>query len=320
MKKRILVTGAAGFIGFHFAKACLEQGHYVCAIDNFNNYYDPSLKRNRANELEKMGLEVQSVDVSNMEAIVQLMQDQQVTHVVHLAAQAGVRYSLDHPEVYVKSNIQGFLSILEGCKKLPGVRLVYASSSSVYGHNEKVPFSTDDPTDRPANFYAVTKKSNELMAYTYHQLYGFPTVGLRFFTVYGPWGRPDMAVFSFTKAAFEGVSINVYNNGESLRDFTYIDDAVDGVMRSLEHTEGCSLFNIGNSSPESVNTLMMLIEKETGRSFNRKFLPMQQGEIVDTYADISHTQQALGFSPRTSLAEGIHRFVSWYREYYRLSN
>lgn len=318
MKKRIFITGAAGFIGFHFAKACLEKGHDVVAIDNFNDYYAVSLKQDRAKELKKMGLEVKKLDLADKVSLHGLMQGvgDPFTHVVHLAAQAGVRYSLEHPEAYVKSNIEGFLHILEGCRKIPAVRLIYASSSSVYGTNEKVPFSREDRTDQPANFYAATKKSNELMAYCYHHLWKIPVIGMRFFTVYGPWGRPDMAYFSFTKAIYEGKAVNVYNEGNCYRDFTYIDDVVDALLNALDCQCANALFNIGNHRPESVHTLMDLIEKETGKKFKKNLLPLQKGEIVETYADIEASEKALGFSPKTSLAVGIRRFIAWYQEYY----
>jgi UDP-glucuronate 4-epimerase len=320
MKKRILITGAAGFIGFHFAKACLENGHYVVGIDNFNDYYAPSLKEDRAKELEKRGLTVQRLDLCEAAAIQDLIQKEQLSHVVHLAAQAGVRYSLQRPDIYIRSNIEGFLNVLEGCRRVAGVRLIYASSSSVYGCNEKIPFAVEDRTDRPANMYAVTKKSNELMAHSYHHLYQLPVIGLRFFTVYGPWGRPDMAYYSFTRAIFDDQPIDVYNNGVSFRDFTYIDDVVSGLVKALECTQEYAIFNLGNNTPESVHTLMDLIEKETGKRFKKNFLPMQKGEIVETYADIALAHKWLGFTPTTSLAEGIARFVSWYRNYTQLTS
>ncbi|MBS0654188.1 MAG: GDP-mannose 4,6-dehydratase [Verrucomicrobia bacterium] len=317
MKKRILITGAAGFIGFHFAKQCLEHGHYVVGIDNFNDYYAVSLKEDRAKELQQFGLQVERLDICD-ETLCDRIQQGQFTHVVHLAAQAGVRYSLDHPEVYVKTNIGGFLNVLEGCRKAKGVRLIYASSSSVYGSNTKVPFAVDDRTDCPVNMYAATKKSNELMAYTYHHLYQLPCLGMRFFTVYGPWGRPDMAVYAFTRAIFEGNPVEVYNNGASLRDFTYVDDIIDGIYSALDCPQEYAIFNLGNNRPQSVHTLMDLIEKETGKKFNKQFLPMQKGEIVETYADIATATQWLGFRPKVTLADGIAKFVAWYEEYMSL--
>lgn len=318
MKKRILITGAAGFIGFHFAKKCLENGHDVVGIDNFNDYYAVSLKEDRAKELRLLGLEVKRMDICDAKALSDLVQKEQFSHVVHLAAQAGVRYSLEHPEVYVKTNIEGFLNVLEACRKAAGVRLVYASSSSVYGDNAKVPFAVEDRTDAPVNMYAATKKSNELMAYAYHHLYKLPSIGMRFFTVYGPWGRPDMAYFSFVKSIFEERPIEVYNDGLSLRDFTYIDDIAAGLYSALDCPEEYAIFNLGNNKPSSVLTLMELIEKETGKVFKKKFLPIQKGEIVETYADITSAQQSLGFAPTVSLSDGIAKFVAWYRGYHHI--
>lgn len=317
MKKRIFVTGAAGFIGFHVARRCLEAGHDVVAIDNFNNYYDVTLKEARAKELKRLGQNVQNVDICDRESIFQIVESQQITHIIHLAAQAGVRYSFTNPEVYIKANIEGFLNILEVARRCPGVRLVYASSSSVYGSNEKIPFAVSDPTDSQTNVYGVTKKTNELMASSYNHLFQVPSIGLRFFTVYGPWGRPDMAYFSFTRAIMEGNSIEVYNDGKSRRDFTYIDDVVQAVVSALDCKESCAVFNIGNTIPESVNCLIELIENKTNKKANKVFLPLQAGEIVDTFADITTAKSLLGFEPATSLAEGIDRFVDWYFSYYR---
>lgn len=316
MKKRIFITGAAGFIGFHVAKACLEAGYQVTAIDNFNAYYDVSLKEGRAKNLKALGLEVHRMDVNEREKLQKLIEENESTHIIHLGAQAGVRYSFQHPEVFLKSNIDGFLNILEVCRRNPKIKLVYASSSSVYGANTKIPFSIDDPTDQQTNVYGVTKKTNELMAYSYHHLYQVPSVGLRFFTVYGPWGRPDMAVFSFTKAISEKRPIDVYNHGNCRRDFTYIDDVVSAILASLDYKEGCSIFNIGNENPQSVNTLIEIIENNVGNKALTRQLPMQQGEILETFADIDITRKELGYNPKTNLEEGIAQFVQWYRQYY----
>jgi UDP-glucuronate 4-epimerase len=318
MKKNILVTGAAGFIGFHFTKAAYAAGCSVTCLDNFNDYYDVRLKHARHNELKKLGVEVMHVDICDRQKMFDVMDSQPFTHVVHLAAQAGVRYSFEKPEVYLKTNIEGFLNVLECLKKQPHIRLIYASSSSVYGANEKVPFSVNDITDSPTNVYGMTKKSNELMAFAYNHLYGISSQGMRFFTVYGPWGRPDMAYFSFTKAIIEGRAIAVYDEGRPLRDFTYIDDVVAALMQSLECSQSYALFNIGNNKPESVSFLIELIEKETGRKAVKNFLPMQKGEIHTTYADISKAEAELKFTPKTSLAKGIHNFVSWYHQYYEI--
>ena len=316
MKKNILITGAAGFIGFHFAKKCLEKGCNVVALDNFNDYYDVSLKENRAKELQKCGLEVQNIDICDKEVLFSLFSHHDFSHVVHLAAQAGVRYSFIRPDLYLRSNIDGFLHVLEALRKTPKTKLIYASSSSVYGLNQTLPFSISDTTDQPSNIYAMTKKSNELMAFSYHHLYGIKSLGMRFFTVYGPWGRPDMAYFSFTKAMCSDQAIDVYGNGELLRDFTYVDDATDALMNALDCDAGYALFNIGNSRPESVRTLVSLLEDETKKKAQIRYLPMQKGEIFATYADISQSQELLKFFPKTPLSTGIKKFVSWYGSYF----
>lgn len=312
MQKRIFITGAAGFIGFHFAKACLEAGFHVTAIDSFSSYYSVDLKLMRAKILEKMGLQVQKVDICDRKEVQRIVSDNGCTHIVHLAAQAGVRYSFTHPEVYLKTNVDGFLQILEVCRAVPNIKLIYASSSSVYGDNEKIPFSESDTTDHQTNVYGATKKMDELLAYSYHHLYGIPSIGLRFFTVYGPYGRPDMAYYSFTKAITEGREIEVYNEGNCRRDFTYIDDVVAAMKACLTCNDPYAIFNIGNEHPESVNDLIGLIEKYTDKKAKKKFLPMQQGEIVETFADIQKAKEKLGFQPKTRLSEGIENFVKWY--------
>ncbi|MDB6081118.1 MAG: UDP-glucuronate 4-epimerase 4 [Chlamydiia bacterium] len=314
-KQKIFITGAAGFIGSHLAHYLHDRGADVVGLDNFNDYYTPKLKRDRERRLREKGILIYEQDLSDRERLECIIDKEAPTHVVHLAAQAGVRYSLTHPELYIRSNIDGFLHLLEACKKNPHVPIVYASSSSVYGRNEKVPFSIDDATDSPANIYGMTKKANELMAYAYHHLYKIPLVGLRFFTVYGPWGRPDMAYYSFTKAIFEGTPINLYNFGEMRRDFTYIDDIVEGISKSLEIDTGNHIFNLGNNRPESLHTFVTLIEEAVGKKAATNLLPMPVGEIVETYADIEASRRLLGYEPKTSLATGIRRFVDWYREY-----
>lgn len=313
MKKRILITGAAGFIGFHFAKACLEAGFDVVAIDIFSPYYSVDLKKERAKILQSMGLEVQNIDICDRAKLQQLVSENQITHIVHLAAQAGVRYSFTHPEVYLKTNIDGFLHILETCRMHPEVKLIYASSSSVYGDNKKIPFSESDTTDHQTNVYGVTKKTNELMAYSYHHLYKIPSIGLRFFTVYGPWGRPDMAYFSFTKAIFESKPIEVFNDGMCRRDFTYVDDVVSAMIACLDCKQTLAVFNIGNEHPELVNDLIGLIENNSGKKAQKILLPMQQGEIAETFADTRLAKEHLGFEPKIRLSEGIANFVNWYR-------
>lgn len=333
---RILVTGAAGFIGFHLSRRLLERGCQVVGLDDLNDYYDAELKQSRLEILlQQPGFRFVRAALEDNAAMARLFADQSFHTVVNLAAQAGVRYSLTNPHAYIASNINGFLNMLEGCRQ-QGVRhLIYASSSSVYGANSKAPFHEDDPTDHPVSLYAATKKSNELMAHSYAHLYGLPCTGLRFFTVYGPWGRPDMAYFKFTKAILAGTPIDVYNNGNMMRDFTYIDDIVEGIIRIMPITpvadpayntatpapSGSSvphrIYNIGNNTPAPLGTLIKLLEKLLGRQANKNLLPMQPGDVPSTYADISRLQHATGFAPSTPLESGLARFVEWYRGYYR---
>lgn len=313
--KRILITGAAGFIGFHLALALSARGDIVIGLDNFNDYYDPSLKRQRAELLAAQGIEVIEGDVCDQKLLHQLMKGHAITHIAHLAAQAGVRYSLVNPQTYIKSNIDGFLSILETCRQFPGVPLIYASSSSVYGTNTKTPFSIEDRTDGQASLYGVTKKTNELMAYTYHHLYNIPVTGLRFFTVYGPWGRPDMAYFSFTKAILEDKTIDVYHYGKMQRDFTYIDDIVKGIVAAIDLGASCDIFNLGNHRPEPLASLVTAIEDALGKKAQLRHLPMQPGDVEATFADIELSQKKLGFKPDVSLKEGIGKFAKWYLEW-----
>ena len=333
--KRILVTGAAGFIGFHLSKRLIADGNQVFGLDNLNDYYDVRLKQARLAQLEdlpnfsfvKMGLE-------EREALHKLFDSGKFDTVVNLAAQAGVRYSLTNPYAYIDSNICGFINILEGCRHYGVKHLVYASSSSVYGANTTMPFSVHHNVDHPVSLYAATKKANELMAHTYSSLYGIPTTGLRFFTVYGPWGRPDMALFLFTKAILEGHPIDVFNNGRMRRDFTFVDDIVEGVARvignipqadsswsSAEPDPGTSfapykIYNIGNNKPVELMRFIEVLEQCLGRQAVKNLLPLQAGDVPATYADVDDLMKDVGFRPATSIEEGIRRFVEWYREYY----
>lgn len=317
-KKRILITGAAGFIGFHMAKFFHERGDFVVGYDNFNDYYDPLLKRARAEELSKLGILIVEKDINDSLALLQSVDQHEITHLLHLAAQAGVRYSIENPQAYLQSNLEGFLNILEVCRKRPNIPLIYASSSSVYGLNQKTPFCIEDRTDKQASFYGVTKKSNELMAHTYHHLYGIHVTGLRFFTVYGPWGRPDMAYFSFTRAILEKKPIDIYNQGRMFRDFTFIDDIVEGTAAAVDQSYPCELFNLGHHQPEELSHLIHLLENELGVKAEKNFLPIQPGDVLSTFADIRESQEKLNFHPKTSLKQGIRKFIQWYKEYYRV--
>lgn len=313
--KKVFVTGAAGFIGFHVASCLKRRGDDVVGYDNFNNYYDPKLKEDRAAELKKMGVEIIRGDLCDADMLREAIKNQGATHVLHLAAQAGVRHSVQHPHMYIKSNIEGFLNILEACRHLH-LKLVYASSSSVYGLNAKVPFSIQDPCDTPANLYGATKKSNELMAFSYHHLFGIPTTGLRFFTVYGPWGRPDMACYSFAKSIMEGKPIEIFNHGHMERDFTYIDDIVEGTVAAIDLESSCEIFNLGHHKPDSLMTLVQLLEKYLEKTANKVFTDMQPGDVLKTFADIEESQKKLNFFPKTSLEEGLEKFVRWYKQYH----
>ena len=331
----ILLTGAAGFIGFHTAVRLLADGHTVVGLDNLNDYYDPQLKKDRLSLLSpEPGFTFRLMDLTDRQGMERLFRESPLDAVIHLAAQAGVRYSIDHPHVYIESNLTGFTHILEGCRHAKVPHLVYASSSSVYGANARLPFSVHDNVDHPISLYAATKKANELMAHTYSALYGIPTTGLRFFTVCGPWGRPDMALFLFTKAILEGRPIDVYNGGKMRRDFTYVDDIVEGVARvitavptpnptwsgdapdSATSFAPYRLFNIGNSNPVELMTFIEAIEKELGREAVKNFLPMQPGDVPATSADVKDLEAAVGFAPNTSVQDGIARFVRWYLEYF----
>jgi UDP-glucuronate 4-epimerase len=332
---RLLITGAAGFIGFHLSQRLLGEGHEVIGLDHLDPYYEVSLKEARLAQLQgHPHFRFCPFRLQDRDQIETLFAQERPARVVHLAAQPGIRYSLTNPHAYVESNIYGFLNILEGCRHTGVEHLVYASSSSVYGANAKIPFSEDEGTDHPISLYGATKKSNELMAYAYSHLFQIPATGLRFFTVYGPWGRPDMAVFSFTKAILEGRPIDVYNFGDMKRDFTYIDDIVEGVIRvlaappGLDAPEGspsvhsgpplppCQVYNLGNHQPVSLLYFIQLLEEALGRKAQLNPLPLQPGDMLETYADITRVAEATGFSPRTPLEVGIPKFVEWYRSFY----
>lgn len=324
--KNILVTGAAGFIGFYVCQDILNKGDNIFGIDNLNNYYDVNLKKHRLQQLKNYDkFSFYQINIANTNDLVELFNNNNFDYVIHLAAQAGVRYSLENPYAYVDSNLVGFVNILEGCRHSKIKHLVYASSSSVYGANKKIPFSTKDNVDFPISLYAATKKANELMAYTYSHLYQIPTTGLRFFTVYGPWGRPDMAYFLFTKAIMEGSPIKVFNHGKMKRDFTYIDDIVEGIVRvsdkipqgsELNNNVPAKVYNIGNNQPVQLMTFIEVLEKCIGKKAIKEFLPMQPGDVPMTYADIDDLIKDVGFSPRTSIEEGLDKFVKWYNPYY----
>jgi UDP-glucuronate 4-epimerase len=325
--KVVLVTGAAGFIGYFLCKRLLEEGYSVVGIDNLNDYYDVTLKKDRLEQIEKgTGFTFIRMDISDREAMEDLFRNHSFQYVVHLAAQAGVRYSITNPYAYGDSNLTGFLHILEGCRQSGTGHLVYASSSSVYGCNKKTPFSTDDPVDFPVSFYAATKKANELMAHSYSHLYRLPVTGLRFFTVIGPWGRPDMAYFKFTKAILEGKPIDVFNHGKMKRDFTYIDDIVEGVFRVMNNIPAgggmntgapYKIYNIGNNNPVELGFFIECIENELGMKAVKNMLTMQAGDVPVTYADIDELQADVGFRPSVSIDESVRRFVEWYKSYYR---
>ena len=327
MKKNILITGGAGFIGYHLGKRLLGEDYSVIALDNLNDYYDVQLKKDRIADLKKAGGDFQFVrgDLSDKKTVTDLFARFHPEIVVNLAAQAGVRYSIDNPDSYIQSNIIGFYNILEACRHFPVKHLLFASSSSVYGNQKKAPFATTDFVDHPISLYAATKKSDELMAYTYAHLYGIPATGLRFFTVYGPFGRPDMAYFKFTNKIVRGEPIEVYNHGDMLRDFTYVDDIVTGVAKMLcrppipnEEGDRYKIYNIGNNHPVKLMDFISMLEKEIGREAKKEFLPMQPGDVYQTYADISDLTRDFGFAPSTPLEEGLARFAKWYKEYYKV--
>ncbi|MBF7978252.1 MULTISPECIES: NAD-dependent epimerase [Rahnella] len=334
---KYLVTGAAGFIGFYVSQRLLAAGHSVVGLDNLNDYYDVNLKLARLAQLEnKDDFTFIKLDLADREGMAALFAEQRFERVIHLAAQAGVRYSIENPLAYADSNLIGFVNVLEGCRHNKVGHLLYASSSSVYGLNKKQPFSTDDSVDHPVSLYAATKKANELMAHTYSHLYGIPTTGLRFFTVYGPWGRPDMALFKFTKAMIAGQSIDVYNRGEMYRDFTYIDDIAESIVRlqdvipqpdaewTVENGSPASssapyaVYNIGNNNPVKLMTYISALEKALGTVADKNLLPMQPGDVKDTSADTAPLYKAINFKPETPVEQGVQNFVDWYRGFYQV--
>ena len=336
---KILVTGCSGFIGMHVAEQLLLRGDEVIGLDNMNDYYEVSLKEARLSRLKAYPrFHFHQIDLANRQDMLDLFHDEEPQQVVHLAAQAGVRYSVDHPEVYLDSNLLGFGHVLEGCRQAKVDHLVYASSSSVYGGNQKIPFSETDQVDFPVSLNAATKKANELMAHAYSHLYGIPTTSLRFFTVYGPWGRPDMSPFLFTRAILEGQPIQVFNHGDMMRDFTYIDDIVEGVIRSLDKPPSglnsdspvCRpnsteltpyrIFNIGNHAPVQLLDYISALEAAWGKTTHKELKPMQAGDVQKTMADIDRLEAWVGFRPKTSLSEGVRKFVSWYKDYYQIND
>lgn len=324
--KTYLITGGAGFIGFHLSKRLLEQGANVIGFDNMNDYYEVSLKEARLAILQKYeGFTFVKGDLADKEAVFSVFEAYKPQITVNLGAQAGVRYSIDNPDAYVSSNLVGFFNILEACRHFGTEHLVFASSSSVYGGNEKVPFSTEDKVDAPVSLYAATKKSNELMAHAYSKLYGYPVTGLRFFTVYGPMGRPDMAYFKFAKKIEKGEPIQIYNNGDMLRDFTYIDDIVTGIYNILcnppktnEKGVAYKVYNIGNNKPVKLMDFIATLEKCLGKEAVKEYYPMQPGDVYQTYADVSELMKDFDFKPDTTIAEGLSAFVDWFKEYYRI--
>lgn len=335
---KFLVTGAAGFIGFHVSERLLAAGHQVIGIDNLNDYYDVNLKQARLDLLAPhSSFRSDEIDLADRNAMAELFAKEKFDRVIHLAAQAGVRYSIDNPHAYADSNLVGHLNVLEGCRHNKVGHLLYASSSSVYGLNRKLPFSTDDTVDHPISLYAATKKANELMSHTYSHLYGLPTTGLRFFTVYGPWGRPDMALFKFTRAIVEGKSIDVYNHGQMRRDFTYIDDIAEAIVRLQdvipqadsewtveEGTPATSsapyrVYNIGNSNPVTLMDYITALETSLGKVAQKNMMPMQPGDVLETSADTKALYDVIGFKPQTSVQDGVQRFVDWYKAFYKVS-
>jgi UDP-glucuronate 4-epimerase len=324
----ILVTGAAGFIGFHLARQLVADGRHVVGLDNLNSYYDPALKQSRLGILrDHPRFSFVQLDLADSPSISRLFAKHRFEAVIHLAAQAGVRHSIDHPHAYADANLVAFLNVLEGCRHHECRHLVYASSSSVYGANTKLPFSVNDKTDRPVSFYAATKKANELMAYSYSHLYRLPVTGLRFFTIYGPWGRPDMAIFLFAKSIVEGTPIRLFNHGKMRRDFTHIGDVTRVVLRLVERIpeDGgragdvpSRIYNVGNQRPEELLHVVALLEKELGREAVKDMLPMQPGDVMETYADVGDLMRDVGFKPHTSIEDGIRDFVAWYRGHYNV--
>lgn len=336
-QKKILVTGAAGFIGFHLSQRLLQAGYDVVGLDNINSYYDPALKEARLAILKNdPRFSFHKIDLTDRAGVQRLFEQHRFPAVVHLAAQAGVRYSIQNPRAYVDANLEGFVNILEGCRHNDCKHLLFASSSSVYGANTKLPFSVHDNVDHPISLYAASKKANELMAHSYSHLYRLPTTGLRFFTVYGPWGRPDMAMFLFAKAIENGEPIKLFNHGDMRRDFTYVDDVTEAIVRLVDHVPTGNpawsgdnpdpassaapwrIYNIGNNRPENLMEVVSLLEQEFGQTAKKDMLPMQPGDVYATYADVDDLMRDVGFRPSTSIKDGIARFAAWYRDYHKL--
>jgi UDP-glucuronate 4-epimerase len=333
----VLVTGAAGFIGFHVTQRLLQAGRHVVGVDNLNNYYDPKLKDARLDLLKQHpSFSFHKLDLAERAGVSELLAERRFPFVIHLAAQAGVRYSIENPHAYVDANLQGFMNVLDGCRHHGCKHLIFASSSSVYGANTKLPFSVHDNVDHPVSLYAATKKANELMAHSYSYLYRLPATGLRFFTVYGPWGRPDMAMFIFAKAILDGAPIKLFNHGNMRRDFTYIDDVSEAVVRLMDYpprgnpqrsgdkpdpassAAPWKIYNVGNNRPEELTHVVSLLEKEFGRTAAKEMLPMQPGDVSATYADVEDLARDIGFTPATKIEDGIARFAKWYRDYHNL--
>ncbi len=313
-----LLTGSAGFIGFHTALKLLEKGDTVIGVDNFNDYYDPSLKEDRNKILEKFpNYTLLRGDIADLDFVKKIFAEHKIDRICHLGAQAGVRYSIKNPYAYIDSNIVGFMNLINESKNAGVLNFVFASSSSIYGNQDKSPFSEDFVTDKPISLYAATKKANELMAYTYHHLYGMHCTGLRFFTVYGPWSRPDMAMIIFAKNILEGKPIQIFNNGEMLRDFTYVEDIVDGILKSLEKNHPFEIINLGNNEPVKLSHMVETMERAFGKTAEKEYLPMQPGDVLNTFADVRKAKEILGWEPTTAFERGIEEFAKWYREYYK---